>query len=281
MNEQTKKKNKIVRSIFYTLLVLLVIISFIPFYMMIVNATRSNADILKNGFTLIPGQAIVDNYNVLLEYMNLWRGFANSLIVALAVTVLSSYFSALTAFGFSVYKFKGSNFLFVTILVLMMVPGQLGLIGFYDIMRTFGFLDTYIPLIVPPIASTFTVFFLRQFLSSVLHSSLIEAARIDGAHEFTIFHKIGVPMMMPAISTMAIFSFIGSWNNYILPLVVLFSPEKYTLPVMMGALRGSQVAQNLGAMYLGIAISVVPIMAAFIFLSKYIISSISAGAVKE
>ncbi|PXW90959.1 multiple sugar transport system permease protein [Streptohalobacillus salinus] len=281
MNEQTKKKNKIIKSIFYTLLVLLVIISFIPFYMMIVNATRSNADILRNGFTLIPGQAIVDNYNVLLEYMNLWRGFANSLIVALAVTVLSSYFSALTAFGFSVYKFKGSNFLFVTILVLMMVPGQLGLIGFYDIMRTFGFLDTYIPLIVPPIASTFTVFFLRQFLSSVLHSSLIEAARIDGAHEFTIFHKIGVPMMMPAISTMAIFSFIGSWNNYILPLVVLFSPEKYTLPVMMGALRGSQVAQNLGAMYLGIAISVVPIMTAFIFLSKYIISSISAGAVKE
>jgi multiple sugar transport system permease protein len=274
-------KQKIIKGFFYFLLTLLVVISFIPFYMMIINATRSNADILREGFTLIPGTAIVDNYHVLLEYMNLWRGFLNSLIVAVAVTVLSSYFSALTAFGFAIYKFKGSNFLFVTILVLMMVPGQLGLIGFYDIMRTFGFLDSYIPLIVPPIASTFTVFFLRQFLSSVLHSSLIEAARIDGAGEFKIFHKIGIPMMMPAISTMAIFAFIGSWNNYILPLVVLFSPEKYTLPVMMGALRGSQVAQNLGAMYLGIAISVVPIMIAFVFLSKYIISSISAGAVKE
>lgn len=281
MNQSKKIQTAIVKGILYFCLSLLVVISVIPFYMMIINATRSNADILRNGFTLVPGRAIVDNYHVLLSYMNLWRGFANSFFVAVCVTVLSSYFSALTAFGFSVYKFKGSNALFIGILVLMMVPGQLGLIGFYDLMRTFGFLDSYIPLIVPPIASTFTVFFLRQFLSSVMHSSLLEAARIDGAGEFKIFHKIGIPLMMPAIATMAIFTFIGSWNNYILPLVVLFSPEKYTLPVMMASLRGSQVAQNLGAMYLGIAISVVPIMISFLFLSKYIISSISAGAVKE
>jgi multiple sugar transport system permease protein len=274
-------KTKIVKAILYALLILLVIISFIPFYMMIINATRSNADILKHGFTLLPGQATLDNYLVLISYMNLWRGFANSLIIAVCVTLLSSYFSALTAYGFAVYKFKGSNFLFVSILVLMMVPGQLGLIGFYDLIKSFGFLDTYIPLIIPPIASPFIVFFLRQFLSSTLHSSLLDAARIDGAGEIKIFHKIGFPIMMPAVATMAIFTFIGSWNNYILPLVVLFSPEKFTLPVMMGALRGSQVAQNLGAMYLGIAISVVPIMVAFLFLSKYIISSISAGAVKE
>ncbi len=104
---------------------------------------------------------------------------------------------------------------------------------------------------------------------------------MDGASEFRIFHTIALPMMMPAIATMSIFTFIGSWNNYIMPLVLLFSPEKYTLPVLMGFLKGSQVAENLGSLYLGIAISVVPIMIAFLFLSKYIVSSISAGAVKE
>ncbi|TMW70932.1 carbohydrate ABC transporter permease [Alteribacter natronophilus] len=275
------KSNTIVKGILYVALGLLVIISFIPFYMMIVNATRSNAEILQQGFTLLPGTALMDNYETLIQYMNLWRGFANSLFVAVMVTVLSSYFSALTAFGFAVYKFKGKNVLFVFMLLLMMVPGQLGLIGFYDLIRVMGLLDTYIPLIIPPIAAPFVVFFLRQYLMTVMHPSLLEAARIDGAGEIRIFHQIGFPMMMPAVATMAIFTFIGSWNNYILPLVVLFSPEKYTLPVMMGALRGSQVAENLGSMYLGIAISVVPIMVAFLFLSKYIISSISAGAVKE
>ncbi|GGF36165.1 sugar ABC transporter ATP-binding protein [Halobacillus andaensis] len=275
------KKDKVVKGIFYTLLILLVIISFIPFYMMIVNATRSNGDILQNGFTLLPGGALMENYDILIQYMNLWRGFANSLVIAVAVTLLSSYFSALTAFGFAVYNFKGRNALFILMLILMMVPGQLGLIGFYDLIQTMGFLDTYVPLIIPPIASPFIVFFLRQYLATTMHPSLLEAARIDGAKELTLFHKIGLPILMPAVATMAIFTFIGSWNNYILPLVVLFSPEKYTLPVMLGALRGSQVAQNLGAMYLGIAISVVPIMIAFLFLSKYIITSISAGAVKE
>ncbi|KMK76864.1 carbohydrate ABC transporter permease [Alkalihalobacillus pseudalcaliphilus] len=274
-------KRGMVKVIIYTALILLAVISLIPFYMMIINATRSNGEILRQGFTLIPSGSLKDNYEVLISYMNVWRGFFNSLFVAVSVTILSSYFSALTAYGFAMYNFKGKNILFVTILVLMMVPGQLGLIGFFDLIKTLGFLDTYIPLILPSIAAPFVVFFMRQFLVTTLHMSLVEAARIDGASELHIFHRIAMPIMMPAIATMAIFTFIGSWNNYILPLVVLFSPEKYTLPVMMGALRGSQVAQNLGAMYLGIAISVIPIMIAFLFLSKYIISSISAGAVKE
>ncbi|MCT8137045.1 carbohydrate ABC transporter permease [Anaerobacillus sp. CMMVII] len=274
-------KRGIAKGIFYALLIMLLIISFIPFYMMIINATRSTADILRHGFTLLPGSSLLDNYNVLLSYMDVWKGFRNSLFIAVSVTVLSSYFSALTAYGFAVYKFKGSSILFVTVLVLMMVPGQLGLIGFYDLAKTLGILDSYIPLIIPSIAAPFTVFFLRQFIVSTLHPSLLEAARIDGAGELRIFHQIGFPIMMPAIATMGIFTFIGSWNNYILPLVVLFTPSKYTLPVMMGALRGSQVESNIGAMYLGIAISVVPIMIMFLFLSKYIISSISAGSVKE
>lgn len=275
-----KTRNTIVKSIIYIVLVLMAIICFIPFLMMLVNATRSNEAILS-GFTLIPGSSLVENYTTMMEYVNIWSGFKNSLIISVLTTLLSGYFSALTAYGFAFYTFRGKNFLFVFMLVMMMVPGQLGLIGFYELSKNLGILDSFIPLIVPAIASPFVVFFLRQYIQTTLHPSLIEAARIDGASEFKIFHTVAIPIMMPAVATMSIFTFIGSWNNYIMPLVILFSPEKYTLPVLMGFLKGSQVAQNLGSMYLGIAISVVPIMIAFLFLSKYIVNSISAGSIKE
>ncbi|TCI42946.1 carbohydrate ABC transporter permease [Exiguobacterium sp. SH3S2] len=274
------KKKRFSRGLIYTALIILTIICFIPFLMMLVNATRTNGEIMT-GFSLIPGTSLLDNYAILSDYINIWTGFKNSLIVAVLVTLLSGYFSAMTAFGFAFYDFKGKNVLFIFMLVMMMVPGQLGLIGFYEISKTLGILDSFIPLIIPSIASPFVVFFIRQYTQATLHVSMIEAARIDGASELRIFHTIALPMMMPAVATMSIFTFIGSWNNYLMPLVLLFSPEKYTLPVLMGFLKGSQVAENLGALYLGIAISVVPIMIAFLFLSKYIVSSISAGAVKE
>ncbi|MBD7965191.1 carbohydrate ABC transporter permease [Fictibacillus sp. Sa2CUA10] len=275
-----KRKISIPKLLIYTVLIVMAIVCFIPFLMMLVNATRSNEAILS-GFTLLPGSAIVENYQTMMSYINIWAGFKNSLIISVLVTLLSGYFSALTAYGFAFYVFKGKNAMFVFMLVMMMVPGQLGLIGFYELCKNLGILDTYIPLIIPAAASPFVVFFLRQYILTTLHPSLIEAARIDGASEFKIFHTIAIPIMMPAIATMSIFTFIGSWNNYIMPLVVLFSPEKFTLPVLMGFLKGSQVAQNLGSMYLGIAISVVPIMVAFLFLSKYIVNSISAGSIKE
>lgn len=273
-------KIKVLKFFLYAALVVLLVICFVPFLMMIVNATRTNSEILK-GFTLIPGSATIDNYEILIQYMNVWRGFANSLVIAVSVTVLNAYFSALTAFALVVYNFKGKNLIFVSFLILMMVPGQLGLIGLYDLSSTLGLLNTYWPLIIPAVAAPFTVFFFRQYMITTMHVSLLEAARIDGASEIHMFHRIVIPVLMPAMATMGIFTFIGSWNNYITPLVILRSNDLFTLPVMMGALRGSPVAQNLGAMYLGIAISVVPIMIAFLFLSRYIISSISAGAIKE
>ena len=184
-----KTRNTIVKSIIYIALVLMTIVCFIPFLMMLVNATRSNEAILS-GFTLIPGNSIVENYTTMMEYVNIWSGFKNSLIISVLTTLLSGYFSALTAYGFAFYTFKGKNFLFVFMLVMMMVPGQLGLIGFYELSKNLGILDSFIPLIVPAIASPFVVFFLRQYIQTTLHPSLIEAARIDGASEFKIFHVL-------------------------------------------------------------------------------------------
>lgn len=269
------------KAVVYAILTLLAIACMVPFYMMMVNATRNSQEIMS-GFSLLPGSSLIENWEIMSGYFDIFRGLFNSLFVAGSITFLSGYFSALTAYGFAIYDFKGKNFIFTIILVLMMVPGQLGLIGFYDLISGMGLIDSYIPLIIPAIASPFVVFFLRQYLQSVLPKTIVEAARIDGASELAIFHKIAVPIMMPGIATMSIGTFIGAWNSYILPLVVLLSPSKFTLPVMMGSLKAStDMAANIGATYLAIAISVLPIMIAFLFFSKHIISNISAGAVKE
>ncbi|WP_160684612.1 carbohydrate ABC transporter permease [Clostridium sp. C2-6-12] len=272
---------KVKKVIVYTALIILSILCLCPFLIMLVNATRSSQEIMF-GFTLIPGSSILSNWKTMSSYFNIFRGLGNSLFVSVCVTFLSGYFSALTAYGFAIYKFKGKNLIFTVILVLMMVPAQLGLLGFYDLINGMGLMDSYIPLIIPAIASPFIVFFLRQYLTSVLPMSIVEAARIDGSTELGIFHKIGIPIMMPGIATMSIGTFIGAWNNYLMPLVLLLTPDKFTLPVMMASLRASKdISANVGATYLTVAISVLPIMVAFVFFSKYIISSISAGGVKE
>ena len=272
---------KVKKSLIYLFLIILSITCLAPFMMMLINATRSNQEIMS-GFTLIPGNSLGDNWEIMTQYFNIFRGIGNSLFVSVCVTALTAYFSALTAYGFAIYKFKGSNLIFTIILVLMMVPSQLGLLGFYDLVNAMGLMDSYLPLIIPAIANPFVVFFLKQYLQSVLPKTVIEAARIDGASEIKTFHKIGLPIMMPGIATIAISTFIGSWNNYLIPLVLLLSPDKFTLPVMMASMKASKdISQNMGATNLTVAISVLPIMIAFMFFSKYIISSISAGSVKE
>lgn len=265
----------------YVFLIFLAILCMVPFYMMLINSTRDGLDIMK-GFTLLPGEFLKENWDAMSSSFDVFTGLKNSLFISITTTLLSGYFSALTAYGFTVYNFKGKNIIFTVLLVFTMVPSQLGLIGFYDLVSNMGLIDSYIPLIVPAIASPMIVFFIMQYVKSVMPMSLIEAARIDGASELRIFHKIAIPLMMPAISTMSIFTFIGTWNGYLMPLILLTSPEKFTLPVMMGSLKATvDISQNMGAIYLAVSVSVIPIMIAFVFLSKYIISHVAAGAVKE
>lgn len=189
---------KFKKSLLYIFLIIVSIACLAPFAMMLVNATRSNQEIMS-GFTLIPGSSLKDNWNTMSQYFNIFQGLGNSLFVSVCVTLLTAYFSALTAYGFAIYKFKGSNIIFTVILVLMMVPSQLGLLGFYDLVNAMGLMDSYIPLIIPAIANPFVVFFLKQYVQSVLPKTIIEASRIDGASELRTFHKIGVPIMMPSL----------------------------------------------------------------------------------
>ncbi|MGM9973684.1 MAG: carbohydrate ABC transporter permease [Clostridiaceae bacterium] len=272
---------KIKKSILNITLIILAILCLLPFAMMIINATRSGNEIMT-GFSLLPGDSLSENWAVVKRSLDIPRGMLNSLFVSLASTILSAYFSALTAYGFAYYKFKGRNVIFTILLVFIMIPSQLGLIGFYDLCVKLGITDSYIPLIVPAMASPAVVFFLRQYILSVMPISVLEAPRIDGASELKIFHSIVLPIMAPGIATMSIGTFIGSWNNYLIPLILLNTPKKFTLPVMVASLNSTKdIASNIGAVYVTVAVSVIPIMIVFMFCSKYIISSISSGSVKE
>ena len=272
---------KIKRLILYIALIILGLMCLLPFWLMMVNSTRSGVEI-THSFSFLPGHSLKDNWKVLFDYVNLFLGLFNSFKVAVPATFLTAYFSAKTAFGMAMYNWKGNNVLFRVIVVFMMIPAQLSLIGFYNLCQKLHLIDSYIPLIIPAIASPGIVFFLRQYTKATLSKSLMEAARIDGASEIHIFHRIVLPIMAPGIATMSIGTFIGNWNSYLVPLILLNTPKKMTLPVMISTLNAAtDLQKNQGAIYLGVAISVIPIIIAFCFFSKYIISSISAGSVKE
>ncbi|RLW71091.1 MAG: hypothetical protein B6D68_00015 [spirochete symbiont of Stewartia floridana] len=259
---------------------------------MIVNATRTNTEISR-GPTIVPGEALRDNWKTLIQgrldpktgirsgALNIPQGFLNSLAVALSATVLAAYFSALTAYGFAMYRFPGSGLFFGLLLSVIMLPPTIMLVGLFKLSLAVKLYDTRLILILPAVASPYTVFFLRQYTKSVLNPSLVEAARIDGAGEFFIFHRIGLPLMAPGIATMSIFGFLVQWNNYLVPLTLLNSQEKYTLPLIIQQLNTTTYQRDFGAMYLGIALSVIPIIVAFAFLSRYLISGIAFGGVKE
>lgn len=276
-----KVKSRMITGSMHIMLIILAVVCFIPFYLMLLNATRTGNEIMT-GLSLLPGSSLAKNWQVVTTNMNLGRGFANSLSIAVISTLLMSFSSGMTAYGLAFFKFPGNKVVFTLLLIFMMVPAQLSLLGFYDQVNKLRMIDTYWPLILPSIASSGTVFFLRQYVLSVMHPSMLEAPRIDGASEFRVFVNIVLPIMLPGIATTAIGGFIGSWNNYLLPMMLINSPSKRTLPVMVAELSAVRdITTNLGATYLVVAISAVPIMIAFCFFSKYIISGISAGSVKE
>ena len=250
--------------------------------MLFINATRSNGE-LQAGFTPLPSTHLLENWNNLVHgTLPVWQGMINSLIVSVLSAALCTYFSTMTAYAIHAYDFKLKKYIYAFILAVMMIPTQVTALGFVKLVGTLKMEDTFIPLIVPTIAAPVTFFYMKQYMESTLPVSLIEAARIDGASELYTFHRIAIPIMSPGIATMSIMGFIGGWNAYLLPMIILNKNEKFTLPVMMATLRAStDITANQGAIYLAVAISVIPILLVFAFFSKYIISSISAGAVKE
>jgi multiple sugar transport system permease protein len=262
-------------------MVIFALIAVVPIWLMLVNATRSTAQI-NEGITLIPSVYAFSNWKILTgRGFKLAVGFKNSLTISLLGTALCVYFSALVAYGIHIYNFKGKKILWNLIMMLIMLPASLSFIGFVQFMSKLHLTNSFIPLIIPSIASAGTVLFMKQYLESILSIELIEASRIDGAKEFMIFNQIVLPVIKPAMATQAIFAFVGSWNNFMTPFVLLSSTEKYTLPMLVQMLRGDIYRTEYGGIYLGIAVSLVPIIIFYIFMSRYIISGLTMGSVKE
>jgi multiple sugar transport system permease protein len=281
MINQYKFGTYVMRFFVYILLFILLMVIIVPIWLLIVNATRSTTEI-QQGISILPSTHLIENYRLLLgRGLNLPRGFANSLFLAATSTVVTVYFSLLTAYGLVIYNFTGKKLFSNFIIILVMIPLQLSIIGFYRFMSKVGLTDNYAALILPLIASAGNVFFGKQYLESMVIQDLIDAARIDGASEIGIFHKVMLPLAVPGAATMGIFAFVASWNNFFTPFIMISSIEKYTLPMLVQTLRGDVYRTEYGAIYLGLALTVVPIIIIYAIFSRYIISGIALGAVKE
>ncbi|WP_438447029.1 carbohydrate ABC transporter permease [Gorillibacterium sp. sgz5001074] len=269
------------KTVIYVVCMLLSVLSILPFWIMFVNATRSTPEI-QSGLSLIPSGHLMSNWDVLIgKSFDPFQGFLNSFIISGGSTLLTVYFSSLTAYALVVYNWRMRQAFFTIIMCVMMIPAQASAIGFYQFMYKLHWTNNYLPLILPAIAAPAVVFFMRQYLLATLSLEIVEAARIDGSGEFAIFNNIVLPIMTPAIATQAIFAFVGSWNNLFMPLILLTQKEKYTLPIMVSLLRGDIYKTEFGSIYLGLALTVLPLFVIYFLLSRYIIAGVALGGVKE
>ena len=272
----------IFRTFVYIFCITLGLMSLFPFIVMFVNATRSTPQIQQNSISLLPSASLFGNMRVFDDKsFNAISGFINSMIIAVGATACATYFSSLTAYSLVAYNWKLRKAFFTFILVIIMIPAQVVNIGFYQFMWRIGMTNNYLPLILPAIASPVIVFFMRQYLLSTLSLDIIDSARIDGSGEFFTFNTIVLPMMKPAIATQAIFVFVASWNNFFLPLILLTDTRMYTMPIMVSLLRGDIYRTELGAVYLGLSLTVLPLFVVYFSLSRYIIAGVQLGGVKE
>ena len=266
--------------------VVLIILSFMClffFYVLIVNASHSHAE-LQKGFSALPGKYFWKN---LMNVANdgsfpMFRGILNSIIVSGCSAVLCTYFSSLTAYGLYAYDFKARNVAFTFIMAILVMPTQVTAMGFLRLITKMGMYDSLLPLIIPSIASPAVFYFMYSYLQSSLPLSLVEAARIDGSGEFHTFNRIVLPIMKPANAVQAIFTFVGSWNNYFVPALVIQSKNKMTVPILIATLRGADYMNfDMGKIYMMITVAIVPIVIVYLLLSKYIIAGVTLGGVKE
>ena len=270
------------RGVVYTILIFLTVLCLFSFYMLIINASRTNAD-LQGGFKFLPqGNFLTNLKNAWNDAsINIPRGMLNSFLVASCTALLTTYFSALTAYGLHAYDFRLKKAAFTFIMAVMVIPKQVSAAGFVQLCYKFHLTNSYLPLILPRIAAPIVFFYMKQYMESTLPMEIIDAARVDGSNEFYTFNRIILPMLKPALAVQMIFSFVESWNNYFLPALLLDKAELKTVPIMIAQLRSADYSKfDLGKVYMFILLAILPVMVVYIFLSKSIIKGVTAGSVK-
>ena len=254
-----------------------------PFFALLITVTKDSQQILS-GFSFTPGTSFFENIKNLLDFMDRYdysilRSFLNSCIISVCSTSLCIYFSALTAYACHVYDFKGKAFFEKFILFLIIIPGQLGAVGFFKLVMDLEMDNTFIPFIFPAIASPSTVYFLRQYLKANFSKEYVDAGRMDGASEFRIFNTVCLPYIKAGIATMALFGIISSWNNFMGPMTFLSRSDLYTLPQIMYYLTASNLP-DYGAYYMSVLITMLPMLIIYFFMSKTIMKGVSNGGLK-
>ena len=286
IKQSSIKKNEIwLKVVIYVVSIFFSIMTLFPFVMMVANSFKSTFEIQQSTLTLWsadPLGNLAKNWQVVnSKDFHPFVGFANSFIVATCSTLLNVYFSSLTAYAITAYEWKLREAFNGLIMAIMMIPGTVTTIGFYQMVYKLGLINRLSLLILPSIAAPMTVFFMRQYLQASLSMEIVQSARIDGAEEFRIFNQIVVPLMKPAIATQAIFAYVGSWNNLFMPLILLTDKDKKTLPVMVSLLNGDIYKKEYGAVYLGLLITVLPLFVVYAVLSRYIVEGVALGGVKS
>ncbi len=286
MNNRENRKGRIqliaARTLAYVILIFLTLLCLFSFYMLIINSTRTNAQ-LQGGFEILPRGHFLENLRNAWNdaSINIPKGMVNSFFVAAASAILTTYFSALTAYGIHAYNFKLKKAAFTFIMAIMVIPSQVSAAGFVQLCYKFGLTNKFWPLILPGIAAPVVFFYMKQYMESVLPMEVVEAARMDGSNEFVTFNRIVLPLLKPAIAVQMIFSFVSSWNNYFLPSLLLTKAEKKTVPIMIAQLRSADYSKfDMGKVYMFILLAILPVLVVYIILSKSIIKGVTAGSVK-
>ena len=255
------------------------LVMLLPFYFMFVFASHSRTEIFNLPPPLFFGSNFLSNLDILTTKIAFWRSLGWSLYVALASTALTLLFCSMGGYAFAMYEFRGKQPLFTLVMGTMLLPSFLGMIPSFMIMDAFGWIDQPRALYIPGAASAFGIFMMRQFVSSAIPRDLVEAARMDGCGEWGIYWRIVLPLLKPALGTLGLITFIASWNNFIGPLIVMRSPEMYTLPLALRSMQ-SPVNTEWGAVMAGSAIATLPLLVLFAIYSRRLIDGLTAGAVK-
>jgi multiple sugar transport system permease protein len=250
-----------------------------PFYFMFVFATHSRTDIFSLPPPMFFGDDFFNNLKILTDKVPFWRNLGWSLYVALASTALTLLFCSMGGYAFALFDFKFKNALFGLVMGTMLLPSFMNMIPTFMIMDALGWIDQPKALYIPGAASAFGIFLMRQFVASSIPKDLVEAARMDGCSELGIYARIVLPLLKPALGTLGLITFIASWNNFIGPLIVMRSPDMYTLPLALRSLQ-SPVNTEWGALMTGSAIATLPLVVLFVLSSRQLISGLTAGAVK-
>lgn len=282
------KKNSGVKIFRIVICVILCFLAIFPFWILFVNATLKHSQI-SVGLRLIPGDQLITNIKnmfipgkQIVSTFSVLDAFRNSLIITIPTTLLQIYFGSLTAYAVTAYDFKFRKLAWGFIYAIMMIPTQVSIVGLIKVSKMTGMYGTFWPLILPAIAAPTTVYFMKQYMEAGLSLEIVEAGRIDGAGEFAIFNKIVLPLLKPAMATQAIFAFVASWNNLYNPSILLGSNrELSTLPMYAEAIRSNDKIADLGQAYAAMLIAILPIIIAYLLLSKYIIAGVALGGVKE